>query len=212
MRTETTTRELYKFEELDDDAKETAREWWRRCENESSDNLFAECVVEDAERVAEILGVSFNRRRGGYSSSPALYWSGFWSQGDGACFEGVYSYSKGSTAAIRKYAPKDTELHRIADGLAKVQKRYFYGVSASCEHSGHYYHSGCMRVHTYYDREGDRNVSDDDDEEIRQLLRDFADWIYRQLERAYEFTMSDENVDESMIANEYEFDIHGNIS
>lgn len=212
MRTETTTRELYKFEELDDDAKETAREWWRRCENESVDNFFAECVIEDAERVAEILGVSFNRRRGGRSSSPAVYWSGFWSQGNGACFEGAYTYQSGASKMIREYAPKDAELHWIADELAKVQKRYFYALSATCEHSGHYYHSGCMSVCVRDDRDGWRGVPDDDEETIRQLLRDFADWIYRQLERAYEFTMSDENVDESMIANEYEFDIHGNIS
>ncbi len=209
MRTETKTRTLFTYDELSDEAKAKARDWWRDCEARSGDNFFAECVIEDADTIAEILGITVDRRG---KHSPAIFWSGFWSQGDGACFEGSYSYAKGATKAIRRHAPKDTELHRIADELAKVQRRYFYALSATCEHRGHYQHSGCMAVHTYYDNDGDRNISDDDDETIRQSLRDFADWIYRRLEEAYEYTMSDEAVEESIIANEYEFDEDGDIA
>ena len=47
---------------------------------------------------------------------------------------------------------------------------------------------------------------------MRDALRSFADWIYRQLEKEYEFNMSDENVDESIRINEYEFDETGAIA
>lgn len=209
MRTETTTRTLYPYSELSDEAKEKAREWWRDCEARSGDNFFAECVIEDAESVAEILGITFDRRG---KHSPAVYWSGFWSQGDGACFDGSYSYAKGARKAIREYAPQDSELHRIADELTKVQRRYFFALSATCEQRGHYQHSGCMSVCVRDDRDGWRGVSSDDDEEIRQLLRDFADWIYRQLEREYEYRMSDEMIEDAIISNEYEFTEDGIIA
>lgn len=45
----------------------------------------------------------------------------------------------------------------------------------------------------------------DADHELRQLMRDFADWMYRQLEAEYEYRMSDEQVDDTITANEYEF-------
>lgn len=40
-------------------------------------------------------------------------------------------------------------------------------------------------------------------------MRAFADWIYRQLETEYDYQNSDEQVDESIIANEYEFTEEG---
>ena len=68
---------------------------------------------------------------------------------------------------------------------------------------GHYVHARTMDA-TAYDANGDEReipVSD----EFRDLMRDFADWIYTSLEEQYESDTSDEVVDENMIANEYEF-------
>ena len=73
-------------------------------------------------------------------------------------------------------------------------------------HRGHYYHSGCMTVDVYDANDQYATVSVD--EAVTQLMRDFADWIYKQLETEYDYRMSDENVDES-IRNEYEFDEYG---
>ncbi len=44
---------------------------------------------------------------------------------------------------------------------------------------------------------------------IDRALRDFADWIYSQLEKEYEYQMSNECVDENIRANEYEFTEEG---
>ena len=52
----------------------------------------------------------------------------------------------------------------------------------------------------------------DVEEDTRDILREFADWIYRHLESEYEYRMSDENVDESIRINEYEFDENGRIA
>lgn len=199
---------VFQFDELSDDAKEKAREWYRE-----GDEFYSECVYEDAATIADILGIDLQQRpvklmNGQTRYDPAIYYSGFWSQGDGACFEGSYRYKAGAARAIREYAPQDAELHRIADQLQDVQRRNFYRLRATCEHSGHYYHSGCMSVDIY--RNDDRPHDAEDD--ITQLLRDFADWIYDRLEDEYEHQSADETVDWNIRANEYEFYENGEIA
>jgi hypothetical protein len=203
---------VFKFEELSDSAKERARDWWRECENQDSDTS---CTYDDASECAKLIGIDMNTKPvklmgGGTRYDPCIYYSGFSSQGDGACFEGSYSYAKGGSKAIHQHAPKDAELHRIADALQAIQRRYFYRIEAFMKHSGHYYHSGCMSV--------DVSIQDSDSwdepacaDDIRQCMRDFADWIYAQLRADYEWRMSDEQVDESITCNEYEFDERGRI-
>lgn len=210
--TVTIEKTVFAFDELSDRAKETARDWWRRCENEDSDNS---CVFDDVVECGAILGIEIATRQvklmgGGTRQEPTIYYSGFSSQGDGACFEGRYAYAKGATKKIRRHAQQDTVLHRIADDLQALQRPTMYRLGATMRHSGHYYHSGCMAVDVY-------NVNNDDiafggADEIIQLMRDFADWIYRQLEAEYDYRTSDENVDDSIRANEYEFTESGEIA
>lgn len=193
---------IYQFDELSDDAKENARQWHRSI----PDDYYAENVFEDAATIAGILGIDLRQRpvkliNGQTRREPAIYYSGFWSQGDGACFEGRYRYKAGAAKAIRQYAPQDAELHRIADQLQAVQRQNFYQLEATCTHSGHYYHEYCMTVDV--DRADGKPTGADDD--ITELMRDFARWIYRQLETEYEHQNSDEAVDEAIRVNEYEF-------
>lgn len=194
---------LYQFDELSDGAKDSARDWWRS--TSESDDL---SDSEDWHAIADILGISF----GGTKARPAIYWSGFCSQGDGASWEGSYAYAKGAPRKMRAYAPLDKELHRIADELQAVQRRNFYRLSATVDHPRHarYQHSGTMGISVDNSEYGWRAVGEDAGEAIDQLMRDFADWIYSQLEKQWEYVNSDENVDESIRINEYEFDEDGN--
>lgn len=202
---------VFQYDELDDRAKERARDWYSR--HVFEDSCDWEFVYEDAANVAEILGIDLRQRRvqlmgGGHRYEPSIYFSGFWSQGDGACFEGTHRYAKGATKKIREYAPQDKELHSIADELQAVQKRHFYKLVASMSHTGHYCHSGCMSVEVYHIDDEYRDIGDAEDD-IRQLMRDFADWIYDRLESEYDYQTSDEAVEEAIRANEYEFDENG---
>lgn len=204
---------VFQFDELSDTAKEHARDWWRSCE--SQDWHDSEYILDDAKAIAEILGIEFNTRQvplmnGSTRPEPNIYWSGFWSQGDGACFEGSYAYKAGSCKAIRAYAPTDKTLHEIADNLRDIQRKYFYQLRATCRHSGRYQHSGCMSVDVEHADDCWRDIGDAEDD-IQDELRNFADWIYSQLETAYFYSMSEKNVDENIRANEYEFDENGTI-
>jgi hypothetical protein len=206
----TKTIQLFKFDELSDIAKERARQWFREC-LDSSD---FENVISDAVECARILGVTFDEREyktvGGHTRhEPAIWWSGFSSQGDGASFDGSYRYARDSVRQIKKHAPQDTTLHAIAQALARVQKRNFYKLCATCKHSGGpYMHSGWMSVDTF--RTDDRDSArEEDGNAVREALRHFADWIYKQLREEDQYLNSDEHVDESIEGNEYTFTADG---
>lgn len=203
---------IYKFDELSDKAKERAREWWRGCENQDFHTEFA---YEDFERMGNILGIEFTQRQiklmgGGVRHEPTIYYSGFCSQGDGACFEGSYSYAKGAEKKIKsETGDSEHELVRIAHELQVIQRRHFYRLEATVKHRGHYYHEFCTEIDV--DGNNDRNCLGNDTtcEAVRELLRAFMKWMYRSLEREYEWRMADEQVDDAITGNEYEFNEDG---
>lgn len=183
---------VFTFDQLDDNAKEKAREWYREC---ALNYDWWDCVYEDAKTAGELLGIDIDE----------IGFSGFWSEGDGAHFTGTYSYRKGSVQAVASYTGgSDEELIAIAKRLQRVQRRNFYRLCATVRHHGHYQHEYCTEIEVYpYD-----NVyimTDDWEGEVMDALRDFMRWIYRQLEREYTWLTSDENVDEGIRANGYEF-------
>ena len=206
MRTKET--QVFKYEELDDSAKERARDWYRG-EGDGLDHDWWECSYEWINTAAELIGIDINSRPAkNMKGEPIkgqlrIFFSGFSSQGDGACFEGRYEYRKGSSKAVRKEFPMDTGLHRIADDLARLQKAHFYRLTARVEHRGHYSHPGCTVIDT------DGFNEDASDEDLRDYLRDFMHWMYQHLEKEYEYLTSDEAVEENIIANDYEFDSQG---
>lgn len=193
----TKTIELFSYSELSDSAKESARQW---CREGALDYDWWDGVFEDAKTIGALMGIEIED----------IYFSGFCSQGDGACFTGCYSYEKGGAKAVRDYAPQDAELHRIARELQNQQRACFYQLSARIEHSGRYSHSGCTRISVCDDRDGDYAEASID-EDLTQTLREFMDWIYHQLEREYEWLMSDEQVVESIEVNDYTFTEDGKL-
>jgi hypothetical protein len=196
---------VFTFDELDESAKERAREWYRQ--TMEFDDV---ANIEDWTKVAEILGIEFSTHpvrlmNGATRQQPDVWWSVGWTQGDGASFYGQYAYAAGAPKKIRAYAPKDKELHRIADRLQALQRPRFYRLSAriSRHHGGgHYVHSRTMSVSVF---DGDIDARLDDQEEIAELMRDFADWIYDQVRSEIEWRLTDEQVDEAIRANQYEF-------
>ena len=210
------TKTLYYYEDLDDKAKEKAREWYRTAS--AGDSFWSERVIEDAANMADVLGIDLRTRRvtlanGGHRYEPTIYWSGFWRQGDGACFEGTYKYAKGSTEKIRKEVPKDEVLHKIADRLAAVQRSFWWQLVASVKHRGHYCHEHCTDIDVglmdIFFAVPKNDAFEEACEEVRDCLRDFMRWIYKSLEKEYEWVNSDEIVAETIIDNEYTFNEEG---
>lgn len=198
---------VYQFPELSDAAKEKARSWYREL---GPNDDWWDAVYEDFERICDILGVSLKTRPvrlmgGGTRSKPCIWFSGFWSQGDGACFEGDLSYAKGATKSIRDYAPQDAALHGIADRLQAVQRRNFYQLVAEASHRGRYYHEFTMSVDVTRDNPTGQPPTDDAEEVVTEIFRDLARWLYRQLQAEYDHLTSDEAIEEGIVINEYTF-------
>jgi hypothetical protein len=202
---------VYKFDELSDAAKERAREWFRQGESE----LFGAWgdQTEFAETAAKLLGITFDTHSvplhgGGTRQESNIWYSGFSSQGDGASFTGSYDYRKGSSKAVRAEFGTDKELHRIADELTALQKKHGYKLTATITQSGHYYHKNTMDARvTRFTHNPD--VDEETENELLELMRDFAQWIYDGLEEEYNYRMSDEAVDDGITANDYDFTVDG---
>src|SRR5579859_2995314 len=198
---------VYYLEELSDGAKNQARAWYREI---AFDEDWYEPVYEDFERICTILGVRLKTSTvrlfgGGTRQKPRMWFSGFSSQGDGACFEAHYSHEKGALKNIQAHAPQDAELHRIASALQAIQRRNFYQLHAETVHRGHYYHEYCMAISVERDSPTYQDMTADAEDGVTEALRDLARWLYRQLELEYEYQTSDEVVDEAIQANDYSF-------
>lgn len=136
-----------------------------------------------------------------------IYFSGFWSQGDGACFEGrIEDWGK--------YLSSLGYDHPILHALAEE----FW--SLKWTHRGHYYHENSVWFDEDIGLDDNWNPYDPDDlrhdvwkvnveqfhygnlaDEIKRNLRQQMKGLYRELEEEYTSLTSDEAVCESIIAN-----------
>lgn len=192
---------VYLYNELSPKAQEKAREWWVDL-IDSQD--YGASVIEDALEVAECLGIDIDIKKG----HPAIYWSGFSSQGDGASFTGIFRPTGEALAKVKEYAPVGMTLQAIAGELDGAYS--LAGDEARCEVtvSGHYCHSYAMD-YAFPDLDYSGDSGNRADKLVRSALRRFADWIYMQLEASYWAEVSDEVVAENLEANEYTFTAEG---
>lgn len=140
-------------------------------------------------------------------------WSGFCSQGDGALFSGYFE-DPFKVIENDKY-PVLRKLNEL-DGLSMAVGRH----TSRYSHSGNMFVSTDMRsfhqttmgeydselqaaVCSAHDNEAEREIGALE-EELLQWARDKADEFYRRLEDEYEHLTSDEQVWESIVANELE--------
>jgi len=198
---------VYTLDELDERAKERARDWYRQTLHHDD---WHDVVFEDFECVCEILGVELATRPvrlygGGVRHRPSIWFSGFASQGDGACFEGQYSYRKGDVRNIRAYAAKDQQLVAIADKLQRIQRQNLYALEARITHRGRYFHAHSMEISIERASHTWQPPTDGAEEILCEALRDLARWLYCELEREHDFQVSREIVDEGLRANGYTF-------
>ena len=198
---------VYELPELSRTARQRARAWYR---DTCLDWDWYDAVFEDFQTVCGLLGVTLRTRSvrlvgGGTREAPNLWFSGFAQQGSGASLDGSYRYAPDAARAIRSYAPKDATLHAIADDLQHVQRRNFYQLGALIRQSGRYYHEYSMTIEVERDSPTGQPVTEDAEDAIVEAIRNLARWLYRQLEREYEYLTSDAAADEAMATNRWTF-------
>lgn len=199
MRTETV--KIYTLSELNERAKQEAIDNTRN-NPYYLDYEWHSFTIDDFKHIAGLIGVDIDK----------VYFSGFYSQGGGACFIGTYAYSKGGVKKLIDFAP-EPELIEIVKKLQEIQSKYFYSLTATIEHSGMYYHEQSVTI----DVESELNDNLPygrhcrDATGIDEALRDLMAWLYNRLENQYNYLMSDEAITEHILTNELEFYVDGEI-
>lgn len=200
----TKTVNLYTFNELSDSAKERARQWWR--EASSDDTFWSECTIEEAKEQGENMGLDIDE----------IYWSGFCSQGDGACYVGSWNANRvkaGETAKDWGDSPETKEIRRIASQFEETAKN-FPNASFRAKHRGHYSHEFCTNFDVSLGEDEDNgSISQEEwsraEGDLIETARDYMSWIYKQLEKEYKYQNSDEVIDELLESNDYTFTVEG---
>jgi hypothetical protein len=207
----TKCKEVFLFSELSDQAKEKARAWYR---DGALDYDWWDAVYEDFTTIAEGLGFEIGERGG----EKKIWFSGFCSQGDGACFEGVWRAEDLNLEKIREHlGPEETQpdkaLYRIVNELANFARAHptFY---ARLTHRGHYYHKHSIHFdceEIIENAEGDTEdvVTEDTQADFECIAQGLMQWLYETLEEEHDYLLSDEAVDESIEANAYDFNEDG---
>lgn len=172
---------IYQFSELSEKAKQVALSAIR-----NNTEFYDDAVIDDAKQIAALMGIEIDM----------VYWSGFSCQGDGASFTGCTVKCDNVAKEVKDYAPLDSRLHSIAEQWQALQSE------CRITTEGRYSHSNTMCFEW---------LDDEEHTEAEQVLRDFADWIYSQLEKENDFQMGDENLTELADIDKYEFTEDGEI-
>ena len=191
---------VYTFEELAENSQQIAIDnhrdintydgWW--------EPIF-EGITEEAEQAGFHVG--------------NIYFSGFWSQGDGAMFE----YT----------TLGDTLLNKFVDqlDLSPLRKSWLRSqtfAQSRGTHSGHYYHENCCSHVVDFESNFGYNFAnvnfsnwidsfaDQYEEFVISEYKTLCRELYSRLSKYNDELTSDEEVAETIIMNEWEFDVDGN--
>ena len=134
-----------------------------------------------------------------------IFFSGFWSQGDGAYYTGRLRFKPCVVAEL----PEEVRdiyrtLHGVDSLLKLIEARYWLPI-IEISHMGHYSHEQSMQIDIPdYGSDVVNSIIASKEDDICEALRDYARWIYRTLEKEYEFLTSDECIDDLLHGEEYE--------
>lgn len=204
---------VYSIDELKGTAKERARDWARK---HKFDYEWYDFVFDDFEEVCKIAGVEIDRDTPDASSNTGgqrrIFFRGFYSQGDGASFEGSYAAAEGAPRKIRAERPTETVLHEIVDRLEAVQEDNAREITAQIKQrsqGGSYVHEHTMEIEVERDNALGRELAQGADDVVIEEMRNLARWLYRALEQSYDEMTTDEAIDEDIRTNEWMFTAHG---
>lgn len=183
----TTQTTVFSFEELSEKAQAKAIE--KECQT-LGENWTAEYAIESCNEWLRMLGFSDTK----------IYYSGFWSQGDGACFIGDYAFKKDTVEKITTEFPKFTELQDVAKRLYDLQVKTGYSLGASILHCGRYYHENSMEF--TIDME---DFNCEVEEDFIFICKDIARMIYKYLYECYESETSEDYAKEVILDKDFQF-------
>lgn len=128
-----------------------------------------------------------------------IEFTGFWSQGDGASFTGEFNLPTDTDTLEMRLDKFKSEYPWLYDSDKKLSDSFLdfdltddiYNETLSVYRISHHYsHSNTITC---------------DNNSVKDFARSFSDFIYKRLDKEYEYLTSDEQVKETLISNEMEF-------
>jgi hypothetical protein len=142
-----------------------------------------------------------------------IYYSGFWSQGDGAMFE----YDGINNDLLKEFVDN---ILIGTEPLSAMRKQWILNnvsVSAWGKHRGHYHHEKCCSHSITWEADNGclhwstnfyqwlESFADDFEVFIIDKYEDICRDLYKSLEEDYDYFTSDEQIIESLRENNYDF-------
>ena len=215
-----TTERTYTFKELLDRGDFTA-DTARESLGFTDDSYWAECIITHYKESGEDKGFDIDH----------IYWSGFCSQGDGACWVGRVDMDRWMNSEDSKALLEPNE-HAILYEII-VENEAICSQYRISHGSSHYYHSNTMRIdgtEAYLDEPlrhgimagadprqllealgGVNSMCEKLEDAVLQSAKDYADDIYQALEKEYDYISSDEYLMELCESNDYRFNDDGHL-
>jgi hypothetical protein len=202
-------KELWRFSELSNAAKERARNEYLNGVLESD---MWNCVLSYVIDAAKYIGIAIGHTPltfvgGGTRQVPAIAFSRDSVKSNKTCFAGKWSAETVSPlAALKEAFPKNPKLYRIHTALKTIALRH-PDACAYITHTGPRALSSNTTIDTDFGRNQDKNdtVYEKDEITLERTFLDFMNWVSTQLVAEYDLLTSDRHIDVSLRANTYEF-------
>lgn len=202
METITKTYKVYEFDELDPKTRERVVDKFRDI---NTDYYWSEVTIWDQKDELKKFGFD----------AVEIYFTGFWSQGDGACFVGNLD-----NEGLLKFLTESKELSKYPRLVRAIKNDTIY-VNIKITHTDRYCHENSTTIADYTEMQDNSELSG-------KLLEDYTKWyesfdargpqnesigwyydkcreFYSQLQDEYDFRTNDDSVIDTIRANEYQF-------
>ena len=187
----------FQVDELPEAAKERVLEKHRGWNVEYCD--WAECTIDAFKEKLGSLGFL----------DPETYYSGFWSQGDGASFKAEVDIDIYIRAHLEDLIKARVDIFTLRQILNRDSARDDWEMeSHHITQSGHYYHEKTMDIDLGWRGDAPKNIEDALTQMQGFILkdaRDLAKGFYKSLGKEYDYLTSDEAIIESLNANDKKF-------
>lgn len=207
-------KEKFAYAELDAQAQERAREWYRTLTIEDW-----EPNTDDLARLLGMLGITVDVERyaqggGKYHNRLAFGWAIGYTQGDYANFNGDWEADRMDLAALQTECPTDERLLDIGARLMGVVLKW---PRSRCAIT-----ASAPAITASAPADITRGVADPELEEydpahaelegeVESIIKDLFRWLYDYMRSDLDWVSSDEVVVEGIEANGYEFDEYGDV-
>jgi hypothetical protein len=210
----------YTYQQLTDEAKEKVKQWW--CEHGIWDDWYDD-TYERFKEEGYALGFVIDK----------MNFTGFYSQGDGACWEGQIDVATWLKTHTEDSIARDAWCALIAEDFCDkhfsihFRGRYSHSNTMTCvgwdwvsemedEPASYLKQSSIFKGMRYSDlynliRTSDFPYTDPNDIEQAgfESAKEYADELYKRLREEYEYLTSEESLIESCDANDWQFNEEG---